>query len=163
MLRRWFCIHTFTKCALVVPVQGKSENDLALGMIEPIVNMGKKPLLIYTDGETGTRNSGLFQKRFNDNQITVHYTRGHSAFVERFLGTFKAMLDRRIAPGQDWTQLIYLILITYHNKLMNSAIEMTPKEATKPENELNVYVNLELKAKDSRRYLILSVGDKVRI
>ena len=40
---------------------------------------------------------------------------------------------------------------------------MTPKEATKPENELNANVNLKLKAKHSRRCPVLSVGDKVQI
>ena len=54
------CVDVFTKCAAVVPIKGKTENDLASGMIESIVKMGNKPQLIYTDGETGIRNSGLF-------------------------------------------------------------------------------------------------------
>ena len=40
---------------------------------------------------------------------------------------------------------------------------MTQKEATKPEHELNAYVNMKLKAKHSRRYPPLAVGDKVHI
>ena len=59
--------------------------------------------------------------------------------------------------------LIYPILLTYNNKLIHSATEMTPKEATKPENELNAYVNMKLKAKHSRRYTPIAVGDKVHI
>ena len=35
------CVDVFTKCAAVLPVKGKSENDLALGVIESIVVMGK--------------------------------------------------------------------------------------------------------------------------
>jgi len=54
-------------------------------------------------------------------------------------------------------------MFTYNNKLVHSAIEMTPKEATKPENELNAYVNMKLKAKHSRRYPVLPVCDKVHI
>ena len=46
---------------------------------------------------------------------------------------------------------------------MHSATEMTPREATKPENELNAYVKMKLKAKRSRRYPPLAVGDKVHI
>ena len=34
------CIDIFTKYAAVVPVEGKSENDLAFGMIESIVKDG---------------------------------------------------------------------------------------------------------------------------
>ena len=57
----------------------------------------------------------------------------------------------------------YLILLTYNNKLVHSATDMTPKKAAKPENELNSYVNMKLKAKHSRRYSRLAVGDKVHI
>ena len=81
------CIDVFTKYAAVVPIKGKTENDLALGMIESIVKMGRKPHVIYTDGETGIRTSGLFQKYFTENKITVHYSRGHPVFAERFIGT----------------------------------------------------------------------------
>ena len=157
------CVDVFTKYAAVVPVKGKTENDLALGVIESIVKMGKKPQVIYMDGETGIRNSKLFEKYFTENKITVHYSRGHPAFAERFIGTFKAMLDKRIKPDQQWIDLIYPILLTYNNKLVHSATEMTPKEATKPENELSAYVNMKLKAKRSRRYPPLAVGEKVHI
>ena len=157
------CIDVFTKYAAVVPVKGKTENDLALGMIESIVKMGHKPQVIYTDGETGIRNRGLFQKYFTGSKITVRYSRRHPTLAERFIGTFKSMLDKRIKPGQQWLGLIYSIVLTYNNKLVHSATDMTPKETTKPENELNAYVNLKLKAKHSRRYSHLAVGDKVHV
>ena len=95
------CIDTFTKYATVVPVKGKTENVLALGVIESIVKMGRKPHVIYMDGETGIRNSKLFEKYFAENNITMHYSRGHPAFAERFIGTFRSMLDKRIKPGQQ--------------------------------------------------------------
>ena len=40
---------------------------------------------------------------------------------------------------------------------------MTPDEAEKPENHLNVKLNLELHRKHSRTYPTVKVGDKVRI
>ena len=106
------CIDTFTKYAAVVPVKGKTENDLALGVIESIVKMGKQPQDIYMDGETGIRNSKLFEKYFAEKKITVHYSKGHPAFAERFIGTFRAMLDKQIKPYQQWIDLIYPILLT---------------------------------------------------
>ena len=84
-------------------------------------------------------------------------------FAERLIGTFKSMLDKRIKAGHDWTGLIYPILLTYNNKLANPATKMIPREATKPENELNAYVNMKLQANISRRYPVLSVGDMVHI
>ena len=64
-------------------------------MIEAIVDMGRKPQFMCTDGETGVRNSGLFKQHFDENKITVHCTRSYPAFAERFIGTFKAMLYNR--------------------------------------------------------------------
>ncbi|MFM7982614.1 MAG: hypothetical protein ACKPKO_25155, partial [Candidatus Fonsibacter sp.] len=49
-----------------------------------------------------------------------------------------------------------------NNKLVHFATYYTPKEATKQENELKVYVNLKLKAKETRNYLELSDGDKLQ-
>ena len=157
------CADAFTTYASVVPVKGNAENDVALGVIESIVNMGRNPQVIYIDGESSVRNSKLFQEVFHRTQDHSTLQQSHHALAERFIGTFKSMLDRRIKPGQNWTQLIYPILLTYNNKLIHSATEMTPKVATKPENELNANVNIKLKAKHSRRYPVLSVGDKVHI
>ena len=56
------CIDVFTKYASVVPVKGKTENDLALGLIKSIVKMGHKPRVIYMDGESGIRNNKLYHK-----------------------------------------------------------------------------------------------------
>ena len=73
------------------------------------------------------------------------------------------MLDKGIKPRQQWTENIYAIPLTYNNKLVHSATEMTPKESSKEDNELDVYVNLKLKAKHSRKYPAITVGDKVHI
>ena len=125
--------------------------------------MGYKPQGIYTECKTGIRNSGLFQKYFPENKITVHYSREHPAFAERIIGTFKSGSDKSIKPGQQWIAVIYPIVLTIKNKLLHSATDMTPKEATKPENELNANLSLKLKANHSRRYSHLAVGGKVHI
>ena len=100
------CIDTFSKYASVVAIKGKTENDLASGLIDSIVKMGRPPQIIYTAGETGIRHSGLFQKYFNENTIAVSYIRGHLAFARLLIGTFKPMLDKRTKPGQPWIELI---------------------------------------------------------
>jgi hypothetical protein len=63
----------------------------------------------------------------------------------------------------QWTDYIYPILLTYNNKMKHSAIGMTPNEARKPENELEAYVNMKMKAKHSRLYPNIAVDDKVKI
>ena len=157
------CIDAFTKYCAIVPIKSKNESELALGFIECMNKMGKPPKVIYTDGETGIRNSGLFQKYFDENHITYVATKSHPIFAERMILTFKTMLDKRIKPGQQWTDLIFPILLTYNNKLVHSATGLTPKDARLPSNELTAYVNMSLQAKHQKKYPEIKVGDKVYI
>ncbi len=47
--------------------------------------------------------------------------------------------------------------------MVHSSTGLTPNEARKPQNELTVYLNLTLKAKHSRKYPHINIGDKVFI
>ena len=58
------CIDIFSKFCVIVPINGKTESDLALGFIECMNKMGGPPKVIMTDGEGPIQNNGLFQKYF---------------------------------------------------------------------------------------------------
>ena len=107
---------------------------------------GKSHQVSYTDGETHVNSIGLFQKLVNASKLSVHYTKGHLAFAKVYTCNCKPMLEMRIKPRQQWTALIYPILLTYNNKLVRSTTKMTPKETSKQEHGQHVYVNLNLKA-----------------
>ena len=62
----------------------------------------------------------------------------------------------------QWTLYNYQVLITYNNKLVHSSTQMTPQEAAKPASEVDVKANLELRAKNNRKYPPLNVGDSVK-
>ena len=71
--------------------------------------------MIYMDGESGVRNSKLFQKYFTENKITVHYSRGIQFFAERFIGTFKSMSDNassQVKTGRSSSTLYDFPIIT---------------------------------------------------
>ncbi|MFM7989609.1 MAG: hypothetical protein ACKPKO_60880 [Candidatus Fonsibacter sp.] len=53
--------------------------------------------------------------------------------------------------------------MTYNNKLVHSSTRFTPNDARKPQNELNVYLNMELKAKHNRKYPEINIVDRVFI
>jgi hypothetical protein len=55
------------------------------------------------------------------------------------------------------------VLDVYNKQMVSSATGMTPVEARKKENTLQVKVNLEMKRNKSRKYPELNVGDTVRI
>ena len=75
--------------------------------------------------------------------ITSHK---HAWFAERFIITFNLMLYKRIDRGKvDNPQMIdfvYHIMLTYTNKMVHSSIKMTPYEATKPSNAIDVTNNI---------------------
>ena len=54
-------------------------------------------------------------------------------------------------------------MITYNNKMVQSATNLTPKEARKSENELKVKANIAMNATKTRKYPELEKGDKVKI
>ena len=54
-------------------------------------------------------------------------------------------------------------MLTYNNKNEHISINMTPVEARKKDNQIDVKLNLELKAKRDRKYPELKIGDKVKI
>ena len=61
------------------------------------------------------------------------------------------MIDKRIESAkkkdsQDkrWVDVLYPVLITYNQKNKHSATKMTPKEAMKQSNQIQVKANLEL-------------------
>ena len=162
-------IDIFSKFAVVVPIKSKQPPDLLAGIMEGINKMGKKPELVYSD-EEGSLNSGVLKEYLDKEKIETHQTRTHPAFAERFIRTFKSMLFKRVEADEkkgkeniQWIDYIFEIMITYNNKMVHSATDLTPKEAKKPENELKVKANIAMNATKTRKYPELEKGDKVKI
>ncbi|MFM7984916.1 MAG: hypothetical protein ACKPKO_36905 [Candidatus Fonsibacter sp.] len=72
-----------------------------------------------------------FRNSLQLHKITNIPTKGQPHMVERMIRTFKDMLDKRIKPGMQWTELIYPILLTYNNKIIHLTIQQTPNNARK--------------------------------
>ena len=63
----------------------------------------------------------------------------------------------------DWRDYIFEILLTYNNKLKHTSAGSTPAQAKLKKNEFEVKLNISMKARHSRTYPDLDVGDKVKI
>ena len=103
-------------------------------------------------------------------KLNSHTTRGHPAFGERFIRTFKAMLFKRVDADEkkgknniQWIGYILEMLLTYNNKLESSVTKFTPIEARKKKNEFGVKLNISMNARKTRLYNDLDVGDKAKI
>ena len=163
-------IDVLSKFAVVVPVKRKVTKSVVDGTKKAIEKMGKKPQIIYTDDEKAI-SSADFREYVEGEGIELYRTRGHPAFAERFIRTFKDMLFKRIEndekekkPNIQWIDYIADIMVTYNYKDTHSAINMTPNEAKKDEKtELKARVNVAMKAKKNQIYPEIKVGDKVKI
>ena len=163
------CIDVLSKYAVVVPIKSKETTDVVSGTMEALQKMGSKPKMIYTDDEKAIASSD-FKQYVEDEGIELYRTRGHPAFSERFIRTFKDKLFKRVETdekkGKDniqWTDYILEIMLTYNNKDVHSATGQTPNEARKKKNEYKSVLNVSVKAKKERTYPELNVGDKVKI
>ena len=162
-------IDVFSRFMVVVPIKNKDEGNVASAMIEGFNKMGGKPKILYTDDEGALQNASI-QEYLNKEGIQHHRTRAHANFSERAIRTFKDMLYKRVEADEkkgktniQWTDYIFEILLTYNNKMEHSTIKMTPKEAMKEKNELKAKQNMTNQATRTRKYPVISVGDKVRI
>ena len=74
-------IDVFDKFMHVVPIKGKTEEDLASGIIECIHKMGKKPKTVYTDDEGALSKEAIQTNFFKEQNIDHHITRAHNNLV----------------------------------------------------------------------------------
>ena len=128
------------------------------------MNPNKRPTVIYCDNEKGFQFP--LAKLMNELGIKLYVTK-HSAMVnERFNRTFKDMIWKRLKaskkPVSQWKDFIDEVLDVYNNQMVSTATGMTPNEARKKQNTLQVKVNLEMKRHSTRRYPEIQVGDYVK-
>ena len=163
------CIDVLGKYAVVVPINSKETTDVVAGTMEALQKMKAKPKMIYTDDEKAIASSD-FKQYVEDEGIELYRTRGHPAFSERFIRTFKDKLFKRVEADENkgkeniqWIDYILEIMLTYNNKDVHSSTGQTPNEARKKENEFKSKMNVSMKAKKEKMYPELNVGDKVKI
>ena len=161
-------IDIFTKFMTVVPLKTKQPDDVLEGLKEGIKTMGKNPQTIYSDDE-GSFNSKQVQKYFKDNNIQHIITRGHANVAERAIRTIKQLMYRRIDAKKSndiqWTDPSILAnsLVTYNYIMKSRTHNMTPNEARKSKNIIDIKMSLEINGIKKRKYPDISVGDSVRI
>ena len=147
------CIDVLSKYAVVVPIASKNEPDVIEATKKALEKMGKKPKIIYTDDERAIA-GGDFKDYIEGENIELYRSRGHPAFAERFIRTYKDMLFKRVEADEkrnkqniQWVDYNLEIMLTYNEKMKHSATGMTPKEARKDKNEFRAMINVASKAK----------------
>ena len=128
-------VDIFTKYTVVIPIKNRSIPEVNDAIEKAITKMGKKPITIYSDNE-GAFISNEIKRYFENNNIRHLTTLGHAPVAERQIRTIKNVIYQRVEKtGQKWHEVLFPVLLTYNNEMEHSTIKMTPKEATKPENQ----------------------------
>ncbi len=156
-------VDIFTKFTQVVLSRSKQIPDVLEAIKECLGKMGRKPKTILSDNE-GAFVSNEIQKYFEEQGIRHITVRSHAPVAERQIRTIKDMIDKRTkGNGKEWYEVIYPVLLTYNNKMEHTITKMTPQDAMKPQNQIAAKLNMELKARHSRKYEKIEVGSKVKL
>ena len=156
-------IDIFTKYVVVIPIHTKQPDEILQALKDGFEKMGGKPETMYSDNE-GIFNSNIVKKYSKDNNVRQIYTLGHAAYAERAIRTIKSMIYKRVEhTKQKWTDVLYSVLLTYNVKNKSSITGMTPAEAKKPGNLVDVGSQLELHRIHKRKYPTINIGDHVRL
>ena len=163
------CIDVLSKYAVAIPLKSKDSDEIIEAMKEAIRRMGGKSQLIFSDDE-GTLRGEAFKEFVESEGMELHRSRGKANFVERYNRTLKDMIFKRVEADEkkgkeniDWSDYLPEVILTYNDKMVHSAINMTPREARKKENEFKAKLNVASKAKKNRLYPELEIGSKVKI
>jgi hypothetical protein len=157
-------VDVFTKYCHVQPMKGKTADDCVQAMKEIINRIGVFKTWI-SDREGGFE-SPSFIKLLNSQNIKHIITSSPSGFAERMVKTIKDMIMIRIQglklKDEEWVKLLPTVLKQY-NSTKHSTTGVSPIDGTKPENRIQVWLNITKKARFNRVYPPLFVGTLVRI
>ena len=162
------CIDIFSKFAAVEPLMEASSAETARGVKILFEKMGGAPKTVYTDpGPEFQGHFAEYLKEVPGQRLGVKHltTKGHAAFAERFIRTMKQMINVRLQTysRRTWMSMLAPVMQMYnHGKSVlspagtkgspHSAHHMTPAEATKDENALDVKLSLLANAHQKRNY-----------
>ena len=156
------CIDIFSKKLHIEPMKVRDGETVYKAILQCFKVLGH-PMSIYTDDDGAFAYKKL-QEYLKGEAIRSIITLTHASVAERVIRTVKKMLGDRIkATDRTWTSLLSAVLTKYNHQMTHGTTKLTPNEAHKDENEVNVKANSLLKEKYLRKYPKLNVGDKVKI
>ena len=156
-------VDIFSKVCHAVPIKDKRPEESVRAMKE-ILNVIGVPNTLYHDNE-GSWNSKDFRRLINSHKIKQIITSSPPPFAERMVQTLKHMIHTRLEglelDKEKWVDMLEPVLKKYNNQT-HSTTGMTPHDAKKKDNHIEVWLNITSKANFNRKYPPLAVGQKVR-
>ena len=159
-------IDVFSKYGWIKPLKDKKTESVSKAFKEIFKKSKRKPMMLWTD-----KGSEFISKHFKEflkkEKIKLYHTENEekSSVLERWNRTMKNRMWKMFTANNNtvyWDKIDKLV--DDYNNTIHSSMKMTPKEASKKENEEKVFVNLYgdliyWKPKKPK----FTIGDKVRI
>ena len=157
---------SFTKYGWIKPLKDKKTESVSKAFNEIFKKNKRKPQMLWTD-----KGSEFISKHFkeflNKAGIKLYHTENEekSSVVERWNRTIKNRMWKMFTANNNtvyWDKLDKLV--DDYNNTKHSSVKMTPKKASKKENQEKVFVNLYgdlIHWKPEKQKF--AIGDKVRI
>ena len=146
--------------------QGSDLTEALKQLISDMELAGKtKVEALVSDTEGGT-NTPQFIRVLRGHNIRHIQSSTPIGMIERAVKTIKDLIHKRILglklQNERWVDLLSTVVKLYNEKHVHSTINMTPRQALDPDNQLQVYMNIKHKAKFNMAWQPLREGDKVR-
>ena len=139
-------IDIFSKLADVIPMEERDGEHVLKALRASFKKMGY-PMSVYSDDDGAFATKNQVQDFFNSEGINHIVTKTHANVAERFIRTMKNKIHDRVRfNNMKWTDALTPALKQY-NSTSHSSTRMTPSEAHKDDNEINVKANLKLREK----------------
>ena len=155
----------FSKCAWSVPLKDKKGGTVLDAFKYIVVTSNRKPMYICVDEGKEFYNKDM-TAWLKDENILRYSTHGEhkSSNAERFNRTLKERMWRRFTAEntRNWIDMLDELLSNYNNSYHNT-IRMRPVDASKKENESEVWENLFRDEEHARKFNKFRIGDTVRI
>ena len=160
----FLAVDIFSKYIHCVPVKDKKPPE-SIRAFKEILDVIGIPKNVLSDRE-GSWESTEFVKLLNEHKIKHIISSSPPPFSERAVQEIKNMIFTRLEglemEKQSWTEILPAVLKKYNNRV-HGTTELSPIEARKPENQIQVYLNIRQKAEFKRKYPKLLMDDQVRV
>ena len=160
-------IDNFSKYAWAIPMKTKKNKEIIEAFKTIFDSSNRKPKKLWTD--KGTEFIGSDVKLFLlQNKVEQYSTESElkAVIIERWNRTLKEKMYRKFTELGDhinWLSVLPIVVDEYNNAI-HSSHRMTPIDASKPENEVEVKKRLHSKMlKYSSKPAKFNIGGKVRI
>ena len=161
----FIAIDIFSRFIVGCPMKGKTAEDCKQALEFVIEKFGNFEEL-YTDSEGGLLSRQVI-RLLNQHKIKHISTYGKAFHAEKAIHIIKSGIHNRLQglklDKDEWPRLLPIVIRKYNYDTVSTVHNLTPYEATKNSNKVQVWMSIYNRSRDNQMYKKIQVGDKVRV